>query len=203
MKRILLIIIFLCTATQAIAITEQTPEEIYTWSANSTTLYFNNSDNSIDSNCIYQDEYLKNYLTKALSTNYSVKIAKDRILQYQNLAKEVNSARLPFVSLSPNANTQRNMSTSSGNYTSTGYYNLLVQLNWELDIWGKNSLKYQSSKLDIYAKEQELNMTKLSVINDLSASYYNLILMDYLIKNTQHRVSNLEETIKLKKIING
>lgn len=95
------------------------------------------------------------------------------------------------------------MSTSSGNYTSTGYYNLLVQLNWELDIWGKNSLKYQSSKLDIYAKEQELNMTKLSVINDLSASYYNLILMDYLIKNTQHRVSNLEETIKLKKIING
>lgn len=95
------------------------------------------------------------------------------------------------------------MSTSSDNYTSTGYYNLPVQLNWELDIWGKNSLKYQSSKLDIYAKEQELNMTKLSVINDLSASYYNLILMDYLIKNTQHRVSNLEETIKLKKIING
>lgn len=198
MKRILLIIIFLCTATQAIAITEQTPEDIYTWSANTTTLYFNNSGSSIDSNCIYQDEYLKNYLTKALSANYSVKIAKDRILQYQNLAKEVNSARLPFVSLSPNANTQRNMSTSSGNYTSTGYYNLPVQLNWELDIWGKNSLKYQSSKLDIYAKEQELNMTKLSVINDLSASYYNLILTDYLIKNTQHRVSNLEETIKLK-----
>lgn len=198
MKRVLLIIIFLCTAHQAMAITEQMPDNIYNWSTSATTVYFSDNKNSTDSNYIYQDEYLKEYLAKALSANYSIKIAKDRILQYQNLAKEVNAARLPFVSLSPQANSQRNMSTSSGNYTSTGFYNLPIELNWELDIWGKNSLKYQSSKLDVYAKEQALNMTKLSVINDLSVSYYNLILTDYLIKNTQYRVSNLEETIKLK-----
>lgn len=184
--------------TSASAINEPMPTNMNNWYSQSTPIYFNTTDSSETSNNIYNDEYLKEYLAKALSSNYSLKIAQDRILQYQNLAKEVNSARLPFISLSPNANAQRNMSTSSGNYTSTGFYNLPVQLNWELDIWGKNSLKYKSSKLDIYAKEQELNMAKLSVINDLSVSYFNLIVTDYLIQNTQHRVLNLEETIKLK-----
>lgn len=198
MKVVLLIIVSLFSMSQAMAITDNMPADTYSWSASVSTIYFNNSNKTADAGYISQDTYLKGYLSKAIIANYSIKIAKDRILQYQNLSKEVNSARLPFVSLSPNANTQRNMSTSSGNYTSTGFYNLPVQLNWELDIWGKNSLKYKSSKLDIYAKEQELNMAKLSVINDLIVSYYNLTVTDYLIQNAQYRVSNLEETIKLK-----
>ena len=199
MKKLCLIfILFLSSIIPANAINEPIPTDFNSWYSQSTPVYFNTDATSKMSHHIYNDEYLKEYLAKAFTANYSLKIAKDRILQYQNLAKEVNSARLPFVSLSPNANTQRNMSTSSGNYTSTGFYNLPVQLNWELDIWGKNSLKYQSSKLDVYAREQELNMTKLSVINDLSVSYFNLIVTDYLIQNTQHRVSNLEQTIKLK-----
>lgn len=199
MKKLCLIfILFLHSTIPASAINEPIPADFNNWYVQSTPIYFNTSDTSETSNNIYNDEYLKEYLAKALSSSYSLKIAQDRILQYQNLAKEVNSARLPFISLSPNANTQRNMSTSSGNYTSTGFYNLPVQLNWELDIWGKNSLKYNSSKLDIYAKEQELNMAKLSVINDLSVSYFNLIVTDYLIQNTQKRIPNLEENIKLK-----
>ena len=130
--------------TSASAINEPMPTDINNWYSQSTPIYFNTTASSETSNNIYNDEYLKEYLAKALSSNYSLKIAQDRILQYQNLAKEVNSARLPFISLSPNANAQRNMSTSSGNYTSTGFYNLPVQLNWELDIWGKNSLDRKS-----------------------------------------------------------
>lgn len=198
MKKLWLIFILLCSMTSANAINEPLPADFNNWYSARTSICFNVAETSTTSDYIYNDEFLKEYISKAIDSNYSLKIAKDRIAQYQNLAKEVNSARLPFVSISPQTNTQRNMSTSSGNYTSTGYYNLPVQLNWELDIWGKNSLKYQSSKLDIYAKEQELNMAKLTVINDLSVSYYNLILTDYLIQNTQQRISNLEETIKLK-----
>lgn len=198
MKKLCLIFIFLCSINTAKAINETMPVGFNNWYSQNTPIYFSTAEISDTSDCIYNDEYLKKYLATALTTNYSLKIAKDRIVQYQNLAKEVNSARLPFISLSPNANAQRNMSTSSGNYTSTGFYNLPVQLNWELDIWGKNSLKYKSSKLDVYVKEQELNMTKLLLINDLTVSYYNLAVTDYLIQNTKHRVLNLEETIKLK-----
>lgn len=198
MRKILCIIVFLCSFTPTLAITESVPNDFNNWYTQNTIIYFDKNNNSTNLDFVYKDEYLKGYLVKAQNENYSIKIAKDRILQYQNLAKGVNSARLPWIGVSPQANTQRNMSTSSGSYTSTGYYTLPAQLNWELDIWGKNSLKYKSAKLNTLAKEQELNMTKLTVVNDLSASYYNLILTDYLIENTQARVANLEETIKLK-----
>ena len=199
MKKVgIICIILLCSITRAWCITESAPNDFYDWSKYTSSIYFDQSSNLSSTVSIYNDKYLKSYLSKALSTNYSIKIAKDRIIQYQNLAKGVNSARLPQLSISPQGNTQRNMSTSSGNYTATGFYNLPLQLNWELDIWGKNSLKYKSAKLNTSMKVQELNMVKLTVISDLSASYYNLILTDYLIDNAQKRISNLEEEIKLK-----
>ena len=199
MKRIgIIIILFLCSIVKAWAITESVPNEFHTWSMNISSIYFNSSDNLSGYISIYDDKYLKSYLEKAFLANYSIKSAEDRILQYQNLAKEVNSARLPILNLSPTANTQRNMSTSSGNYTQTQFYSLPLQLNWELDIWGKNSLKYKSAKLNTVMKAQELNMVKLTVVNALSASYYNLILTDYLIENVQKRILNIEEELKLK-----
>ncbi len=48
------------------------------------------------------------------------------------------------------------MSTSSGNYTQTEFFSLSLQLNRKLDIWGKNSLKYKSAKLNTVMKAQEL-----------------------------------------------
>lgn len=197
-KFVVIFLLFLFSQGNANAVEESLSFDFYDWSKNVSTLYFNQSQDELEADFVFSDANLSHYIQKALDKNYSLKIAKDRIAQYQNLAKGVNAARLPWLSVSPQANTQRNMSTSSGNFTQTGFYNLPVQLNWELDIWGKNSLKYKSAKLDTFVKEQELNMVKLTVITDLSASYYNLILTDYLISNTQERIKNLEETIQLK-----
>lgn len=197
-KFIAVFLLFLFSQVEANAVEDSLSFDFYDWSKNVSTVYFNQSESGLESNFVFSDANLSLYIQKALDQNYSIKIAKDRIAQYQNLAKGVNSARLPQLSVSPQANAQRNMSTSSGNFTETGFYNLPVQLSWELDIWGKNSLKYKSAKLNTFAKEQELNMTKLTVITDLSVSYYNLVLTDYLISNTQERIKNLEETITLK-----
>lgn len=197
-KFIAVFLLFLFSQVEANAVEDSLSFDFYDCSKNVSTVYFNQSESGLESNFVFSDANLSLYIQKALDQNYSIKIAKDRIAQYQNLAKGVNSARLPQLSVSPQANAQRNMSTSSGNFTETGFYNLPVQLSWELDIWGKNSLKYKSAKLNTFAKEQELNMTKLTVITDLSVSYYNLVLTDYLISNTQERIKNLEETITLK-----
>ncbi len=197
-KFIVVFLLFLFSQVEANAVEDSLSFDFYDWSKNVSTVYFNQSESGLESNFVFSDANLSLYIQKALDQNYSIKIAKDRIAQYQNLAKGVNSARLPQLSVSPQANAQRNMSTSSGNFTETGFYNLPVQLSWELDIWGKNSLKYKSAKLNTFAKRQELNMAKLTVITDLSVSYYNLVLTDYLISNTQERIKNLEETITLK-----
>ena len=152
----------------------------------------------------FQDKFLSLYLQKAISNNFSIKIAEDRILQYNELSKKVNAQRLPWLSISPTVNTQRNLQTSSNTYTKNELYNLPLNLNWELDILGKNKQKFNSSKLDIEIKKLELYATKLSVTKNLEVSYYNLLLTDFLIQNSQNIISNLKETIKLKEqLYNG
>ena len=152
----------------------------------------------------FQDKFLSLYLQKAISNNFSIKIAEDRILQYNELSKKVNAQRLPWLSISPTVNTQRNLQTSSNTYTKNELYNLPLNLNWELDILGKNKQKFNSSKLDIEIKKLELYATKLSVTKNLEISYYNLLLTDFLIQNSQNIISNLKETIKLKEqLYNG
>ena len=152
----------------------------------------------------FQDKFLSLYLQKAISNNFSIKIAEDRILQYNELSKKVNAQRLPWLSISPTFNTQRNLQTSSNTYTKNELYNLPLNLNWELDIFGKNKQKFKSSKLDIEIKKLELYATKLSVTKNLEVSYYNLLLTDFLIQNSQNIIANLKETIKLKEqLYNG
>lgn len=152
----------------------------------------------------FKGEILSRYVQKALSNNFSIKIVEDRILQYNELSKKVNAQRLPWLSISPAFSTQRNLQTSSNNYTKNELYNLPLNLNWELDIFGKNKQKFKSSKLDIEVKKLELYATKLSVTKNLEVSYYNLILTDFLIQNSQKIITNLKETIRLKEqLYNG
>ena len=134
-KFIAVFLLFLFSQVEANAVEDSLSFDFYDWSKNVSTVYFNQSESGLESNFVFSDANLSLYIQKALDQNYSIKIAKDRIAQYQNLAKGVNSARLPQLSVSPQANAQRNMSTSSGNFTETGFYNLPVQLRLRTGIW--------------------------------------------------------------------
>ena len=146
----------------------------------------------------FKDEILTFYLQKAFADNFSIKIAEDRILQYNELSKKVNAQRLPWLSISPTLSTQRNLQTSSNTYTKNELYNLPLNLNWEVDLFGKNKQKFKSAKFDLEVKKLELNATKLSVTKNLEVSYYNLLLTDFLRQNSQKIIANLKETITLK-----
>jgi len=162
------------------------------------TFFVDDNGNSNVINKFLLDEDLKLYLEIALSENFSIKVAQDRIDQYKELSKGVNSLRLPWVSISPAGNNQRTLSISSGNYKDTNLYTLPVSLDWELDLFGKNTFKYKSSKLDIKIKEEELRQAALLVSTDLEDAYYNLLLDDFLVENSAKIIKNLDETIKLK-----
>lgn len=173
---IIIVILISATIPKAQAIEDNYDTLPQKWSEE-ISLYFNNpaEDKAAGLDFVFKDNYLSCYIEKAGRSNFSLKIAKDRIEQYKALSKEVNSFRLPWISISPDASAQRTLSVSSGNYTKTGLYTLPVSLNWELDIFGKNSLKYKSSKLDVMIKQQELYMSELTIKTDLRIAYYNLI----------------------------
>ena len=205
MKRILIVLsIFLFVGNTPVVAVEDVSAVIPSVWQEDVSLFSISENETTPLDVPFQDEFLANYLQKAFVGNFSIKMAEDRILEYNELSKKVNAQRLPWLSISPEMNAQRNLQTSSNTYSKYELYNLPLNLNWELDIFGKNKQKYQSSKLDIEIKKHELNATKLSISKNLEVSYYNLLLSDFLIQNSQKIISNLQETITLKEqLYNG
>ena len=147
----------------------------------------------------YNDEYLNKYIDEALENNFDLKIAKSRIKQSEAILGTINSQRLPQLSINPSVYPYKTMSKWTGNFASHNHLYFPLLFNWELDIFGKISDKVKSSKYQVKISEENLNIAKLAITSEMAASYFNIILSDCLIKNYQEIITNLEETITLKR----
>ncbi len=147
----------------------------------------------------YNDELLNGYISDALENNLDIKIAKTRIKESEAILGTINSQRLPRLSINPSIYPYKTISRWTGLYASHNMLYFPLLLDWELDIFGKLSDKVKSSKYEVQISEQDLNIAKLSLASEITASYFNIILNDALIKNYEELISNLNETIKLKR----
>lgn len=199
MKKIVWLLIILCiiTQTQVFAIQEthnhlnihikkskKQPEKVF-----SLNPFWEN----------YNDELLNGYLSDALENNLDIKIAKTRIKESEAILGTVNAERLPQLSINPSIYPYKTISRWTGLYASHNMLYFPLLLNWELDIFGKLSDKVKSSKYEVKIAEQDLNIAKLSLAAEITASYFNIIHTDALINNYKELISNLNETIKLKR----
>lgn len=199
MKKIVWLLIILCiiTQTQVFAIQEthnhlnihikkskKQPEKVF-----SLNPFWEN----------YNDELLNGYISDALENNLDIKIAKTRIKESEAILGTVNSQRLPRLSINPSIYPYKTISRWTGLYASHNMLYFPLLLDWELDIFGKLSDKVKSSKYEVQISEQDLNIAKLSLASEITASYFNIIHTDALINNYKELISNLNETIKLKR----
>src|SRR5574344_1903958 len=147
----------------------------------------------------YNDTILNGYIDEALEKNFDIKIAKSRIKQSQALLGTINAQRLPQVSINPSVYPFKTMSKYSGIYASGDHLYFPLLLNWELDVFGKNLDKVKSARYKVKITTEQLNITKLAISSEVAATYYNIILTNELIKNNEEILSNINETLKLKK----
>ena len=147
----------------------------------------------------YNDELLNGYISDALENNLDIKIAKTRIKESEAILGTVNAERLPQLSINPSIYPYKTISRWTGLYASHNMLYFPLLLDWELDIFGKLSDKVKSSKYEVKIAEQDLNIAKLSLAAEITASYFNIIHTDALINNYKELISNLNETIKLKR----
>ena len=147
----------------------------------------------------YDDELLNAYIQEALENNFDIKIAKARVQQSEAILGTINAERLPQLSINPSIYPFKTISRWTGNFGSGNHLYFPLLLNWELDIFGKISDKVQASKYSVKMSREDLDISKLSVSSEVASSYFNIILMDALINNYEEILSNLDETINLKR----
>src|SRR5574344_2092721 len=125
----------------------------------------------------FNDEYLNDYIIKAVENNYDLKIATLRVEQFNQMTKLQFANELPTLSggFAPTGIKMPNVSNT------TGMWAFPVTMSYEADIFLKNRDKTRSAKKDWEKSKIEERAAYISIASAVGATDFNIIKADKLI----------------------
>lgn len=134
---------------------------------------------------VYNDEYLSDYIMKALDKNQDLKIATLNVEEARQNVKIGFSNELPSftVGVSPLLYKMPGVSNTDG------LFSIPLIASYEADIFLKNHDKTKSAKKTYETTQLKEKATYIAVIASVGATYYNLVKIDKLI-DIQNQIIN-------------
>ncbi len=154
---------------------------------------------------VFTDPYLVQYIEEGLQNNIDIRMALQQIIAGEAYMKQGKAGYLPTLSAGATATHQelsKNSQFGSFFNGSLEQYEMVANLSWEADIWGKirsNKRAFQAGYLKSVAAHQAV---KTKLIESIATNYYRLLALDAQLKITQQTVetrANSVETIQALK----
>ncbi|MFV0573012.1 MAG: efflux transporter outer membrane subunit [Xanthomarina gelatinilytica] len=154
---------------------------------------------------VFTDPYLVQYIEEGLQNNIDIRMALQQIIAGEAYMKQGKAGYLPTLSAGATATHQelsKNSQFGSFFNGSLEQYEMVANLSWEADIWGKirsNKRAFQAGYLKSVAAHQAV---KTKLIESIATTYYRLLALDAQLKIAQQTVetrANSVETIKALK----
>lgn len=121
----------------------------------------------------FADEQLNAAIEEALSANFSLQAAWDRLDQAWALAAKSGAGRWPSVDGS--AGLSRSTSASSGSSrTSATEYALGLSASYEVDLWGRVRATRQAAHLDALATTEDLHTAAMTLSAEIANTWVEL-----------------------------
>jgi len=151
----------------------------------------------------FNDPQLNALVTQVAVTNQTIKAAEARVREAQALTQQARAAFFPIVTA--NASATR---SSSGRGTIVGStvsssggvrnnYNVALDINWEVDLWGKVRRTVEASEATAEASTADLEAAELSAQAQLAMDYFLLRVQDADIRLLQDTVGAYEKSLQL------
>lgn len=128
----------------------------------------------------FQDPVLDALVTRALSDNFSLKSAWDRLDQAAAVAERAGAARYPTLDLQTDA--ARSESRGAAGTLSTGFqtrsfdrFSLGLRAAYELDLWGRIGSEKEAAAFDLRASEEDLQAAAISLSAEVADTWYRLV----------------------------
>ncbi len=145
------------------------------------------------------DPALDNLLETTLSGNFSLGAARQRLAQAEAAARIAGADRLPSVSGTGGAQTNRQNSARTENYRAG------LTTGWEIDLWGRIDATADAAGLQAAATGADLHAAYVSVTAETASVYYRLLqqrAVTDLLQAQEATNSQLVELVRLR-YLNG
>ncbi len=125
----------------------------------------------------FDDPELNALIAEALSGNFGLKEAWQRLRQAQALAVKAGAASYPDLSLNAgDSRTRRRTDDSSGSLSLTvSDYSLGLASSYELDIWGRIRSEQEATRLETAASREDLNTVAMTLTASATTLWINII----------------------------
>ncbi|MDD3237521.1 MAG: TolC family protein [Candidatus Gastranaerophilales bacterium] len=143
----------------------------------------------------HNDEYLEDYITKALDNNQDLKIATLKVEESRQASKLQMANELPSLTVGASPSAIKMPFTTSGE----GSFSIPIIASYEADIFLKNHDKTRSAKKLYEASKLQEKATYLSIVSAVGASYYNVVKLDKLIDIQEQIIKDRKQIFDIMK----
>lgn len=146
----------------------------------------------------FNDEYLNEYILKAVENNYDLKIATIKVEQARQNVKVQFASELPilYTGASPSISKMPRSTSTEGSFM------IPIIASYEIDIFLKNHDKTKSIKKLYEASQLKEQSAYISIAGAVGATYYNIVKADKLIEIQKNIVSDRKQIVELMKLRN-
>jgi outer membrane protein, multidrug efflux system len=143
---------------------------------------------------VFQDPQLQELIGTALSQNYDLQLATERITAARAQVQITRSSLFPQLSVD---------GTSTGGKTESSfqqdYHMLMVAADavWQIDLFGKLRRATESARAQLLATEDARQAVILTLVSDVASDYFNLLQLDLQLQITHETIKTQENSIQL------
>ncbi len=148
---------------------------------------------------VFHDVALRTMIETALEHNYDLELAADRVEQARALVGVAASQLYPQIGYQGFAGREKTfvpLEQAGGNLTFNAFGGLL-NLAWELDVWGRIRRSTEAARANLFAQEYIRRGVMLTLVTDIAAGYFSLIELDREMEIAQNSSRTYRETLEL------
>jgi multidrug efflux system outer membrane protein len=140
---------------------------------------------------VYQDQELQKLIRQALTQNYDVRIAANRILQAQQQAVIVRSNAYPTVSAGPGYLSQQLVGFGFNQFQLQGFF------SWDVDFWGKFRRGDEAIRASLIASEWAQREVVATLVSNVATAYFQLRELDLELDIAKKTLGSRQESLQL------
>jgi multidrug efflux system outer membrane protein len=150
----------------------------------------------------FQDDVLKDLIATSIVQNYDMKMASERILEYQARVGLARASQFPTVGASGYVQTVKVSEVGPtpivpGAVNNTYGTSISLMANYEADFWGKFSKATQAARASLLATEEGRNVTLMTLVSAVASSYISLRELDLEMEIAKQTLESRKESLDL------
>ncbi|MBN2315626.1 MAG: efflux transporter outer membrane subunit [Sedimentisphaerales bacterium] len=143
----------------------------------------------------FDDNELNDLIDQALTNNFDLQVAWDRLVQTRALAEQTNATLWPQASLAGEVGRTRQEANGAVNYTSL--YSVGVAASYEVDLWSQLRSTQQAAWLDVEAQRDAIDTAAITLAASIANTWYQLAEAKALARIARDQIKTNQDVLKI------